>query len=380
MNNLSGALRCLAVRPASTGGQHGGDEVVYRRSLPYLAARYDLDVLELHPVSKATQILKLATGTPPEATRFLSAANGQALAARLAAARYDVVVFFNEVTFPFLPVAKRSGLPAVLVAQNVHSLVAATDPSALARALRPLAVAFERRYYADPAAGLVCISRADIAGLAAAGVRRDDVYLAPAGAPPAAPLAPDAPVLAEAVITGSYGWWRKRRDLRVFAEGPSLGVPIRANDPVALEILGDQGLPLDETDPAWSWSAGLRVGLITDAFVGGFKLKSVEYVAKNCVAICLSDISAEFDGLPHAGEFVRIVRDKAQARDAVAALRAQDSAALVGRFLEFKQACLARYAWDACLAPLGEAVAARIARAAESAGSSAASSPGARIG
>lgn len=364
--DTSGAPRCLAVRPASTGGQHGGDEVIYRRSLAYLAARYDLEILELHPVGKATQILKLATGTPPEATRFLSATNGKLLAAQLAVKRYDVVVFFNEVTFPFLPVAKRTGVPVVLVAQNVHSLVAATDPSALARALRPLAVAFERRYYADSAAGLVCISRADIAGLAAAGVRRNDVYLAPAGAPPAAPLAPDAPVIPEAVITGSYGWWRKRRDLRAFVKGPSLGVPIRATDLLAREILGAQGLPLNEADPTWSWSAGLRIGLITDAFVGGFKLKSVEYVAKNCAAICLSDISAEFEGLPHAGEFVRIVRSKAQARDVVAALLAEDPTALVGRFLEFKTACLARYAWEACLAPLGEAVAARIAKAASS--------------
>ncbi len=354
-------LRCLAVRPAPAPGAAGGDEVIYRRSIPYLGREMEVETLELLPVGTVRKLLNVARGYPPEITRFVSADNVRRIEERLRNGRFDLVFLFNEVTFPFLKQAKAAGTPAVLVAQNVHSLVAATDPSRLARLLRPLAVGFERRIYGDPAATLVLISQADAQGLRRAGVRRNDILIAPAGAPPSAPLAPDAPVLREAVITGSYGWWRKRRDLKAFAAGAPLGVPIYAVDPLALDILGAEGRPLDP-QAGWSWSAGLRFGLVTDAFLGGFKLKSLEYVANNCVVLSYSDIAAEFTGLPHAAAFVKIVRSKADAGALIEQMAREPAPELVGRFLEFKAACLERFGWEQCLAPLGQAAAQALAR------------------
>ncbi len=345
----------LALRPASTGSAQGGDEIMYRKSFPYLRERAELDVLELQPIGKFAKVLKLATMTPPECTRFISRANARAVATQLAAQRYDGVLLFNEVCFPMLSTVKRAAVPAVLIAQNVHSLVAATDPSPLARALRPLALAFERRFYADPASRLVAISAVDVAALRATGIARDDILVAPPGAPPAEPLAPDAPVLGEAIVTGSYDWWRKRRDLKSFAAGAPLGVPILASDSAARAILGEEAESIPDT-PGF-WSQGLRFGLVTDAFIGGFKLKSTEYVARNCVVLSMGDIAADFEGLPHAAEFVRILADKDAARAVIRAMRAENPEALVARFLEFKQACLTRFEWGRCLAPLGQAIA-----------------------
>jgi len=352
--------RYLIVRPApAVGGANGGDEVIYKRSIAYLQRSADTELFELQPVGKVRQILEIFRGAPPEATRFTGGDNAERLAAVLAASSFDVVCLFNEVTFSYAGQVKAAGIPVVLIAQNVHSLVAATDPSAIARLLRPMAVAFERRWYADPGLALVCISRADVEGLKAAGIHRTkDLWIAPAGAPPAKPLAAGAPILNEAVLTGSYGWWRKRRDLKAFAAGDSLGTPVLATDPLALEILGDEGRKVEASEV--DWSAGLRFGLITDAFVGGFKLKSLEYIANNCIVLSMSDIAIEYEGIPHAEEFMRITPTKAEARRAIESILAQPHEDVVERFREFKAACMARYEWEACLAPLGDAVTSRL--------------------
>lgn len=352
--------RYLIVRPApAPGGAHGGDEVIYKRSIAYLQRAADTEIFELHAVGKPRQILEMLRGAPPEATRYTGGDNAARLAAVLSSSKFDVVCLFNEVTFSYTAQVKAAGVPVVLIAQNVHSLVAATDPSPVARMMRPLAVAFERRWFADPDIALVCISRADVEGLKAAGINRTkDIWIAPPGVPPTKTLAANAPILPEAALTGSYGWWRKRRDLKTFATGDKLGVPILATDPVALDILGDEGRSI-ESSPV-DWSAGVRFGLITDIFVGGFKLKSLEYIANNCMVLSMSDIAIEYEGIPHADEFMRITPSKAEARRVIESMLSQPTEGLVERFLEFKAACMARYDWEVCLKPLGDAVASRL--------------------
>lgn len=353
----SSPAEILIVRPRSTGNQQGGDEVMYRKILPYLAEQWSTEVLELEPVGTFQKYFNLLTITPPECTRFLSESNRRRLAKALAAKDYAAVVLINEVTFPMLPVAKDAGVPAVLISQNVHSLVAETDPGRLANAMRPIALAFERRFYADPAVKLVCISRQDVQALTR-GTGRTDITHSPPGPPPPSPLAADAPVLGEAVITGSYDWWRKRRDLTTFAQGGALGAPIYANDPQALAVLGTNAAALVET--ADFWSQGLRFGLITDKFLGGFKLKSLEYIAKNCVVISMSDISLEFAGLPHAEEFVRLAHNNQEAAAIIRDMTAEDPKALIARFTIFKDACLSQFAWTKSLAVVGDTIRASI--------------------
>lgn len=345
----------LVLRPQASGTAHGGDEVMYRKAFQYLALSYELDVVELPPVGKLAKYVNMARGMPPECTRLYSAANLQMVAERAKSGNYDAALLFNEASFPMLSSVKQGGIPAVLISQNVHSLVAETDPGLVARALRPLALHYERHYYADPYARLLEISQADVDALRRAGIRADDLPISPPGAPPAVALREDAGLIAEAVVTGSYGWWRKRRDLTAFAKGGTIGVPIYAADPQARTILGEQAGVLEDTPEFWS--QGLRFGLVTDAFVGGFKLKSLEYVAKNCVVLSLADIGMEFAGIPHAEEFVRLVPDVAAVRSAIESIRASEPAALLERFRVFKAECLERYDWDRCLAPLGEVVA-----------------------
>lgn len=342
------------VRPLISGPGAGGDTVVYRKLEGYLGRRADLEVLELAPISRAAQLVNVAKGIPPEAARYAGVRNRAALAERLARSRYDAVLFAHEAAFPLSDIPIPAGARKILYAHNAHSLIAGTDGSPAGRLLRMGATAFDRRWFGDRGAQVVCISRADLLGLRRIGVDRPDLRVAPPGAPPSVALAAGAAVIPELVLTGSYAWWRKRRDLLRFAEGPPLAHPIRTDNETALAALGGQARA---AGPAGiDWSAGLRFALITDRFQGGFKLKSLEYVALNGLILSFCDLSAEFEGLPHAEAFVRLVTSKAQVDAEIAAVMSQPQAEVLARYAAFKAACLARYEWDRCLQPLGEAV------------------------
>jgi hypothetical protein len=343
----------LIIRPRKVAA-HGGDEVVYRRSIEFLEREVDATfaIMELQPVGRWRRLGNLLR-FPPELARFAGPENDRRVSERLQAGGYANVLLFNEVTFPLLPVLTRHGLKPVLVAHNVQSVVASSDPSPIVRATAEIARRFERRYYDARGTTLVCISNTDIAGLKAAGVDRHDVYLAPPGVPPAKPLAEHATVQRELMLTGSYGWWRKRRDLkRLAAEKWDATLPIVATDADALAMLGDRAAPLPDS---FDWSAALRFGLVSDRFQGGFKLKVLEYIANNCVVLSYCDMSPEFGGIPDADLFVRHIGSMVEA-DAIGRELAMDADQTVARFRIFKAAVMERFSWDRCLAPLADAV------------------------
>jgi len=62
--------RCLVVRPVKPEAAHGGDEIVYRRSIEYLSRTMDIEICELQASAEPTSFLELFKGTPPEITRF----------------------------------------------------------------------------------------------------------------------------------------------------------------------------------------------------------------------------------------------------------------------------------------------------------------------
>src|SRR5690606_35228835 len=151
--------------PAISKDAMGGDEVVYRKITQYIASLMSLEVLELKAVGRPMQILRAAQGNPLEVTRYLSARNTQALKHALAADRFDVVCFAHEAAFALSSAVEDPTIRKVFYAHNTQSQLAATDPSRLGRLMLPIATAFERRWYGDPGASLVCISRSDITAL-----------------------------------------------------------------------------------------------------------------------------------------------------------------------------------------------------------------------
>lgn len=349
---LPRAVRCLVIRPARSKAEHAGDEIVYGRSVEYLAKTLQVDVCELEPIGRTRQLLEIAQGAPPETTRYLGQENRKRVYHAIEATRPNVVCFFNEVTFPFLTVAKSAGIRSVLAAHNVHSVVAATDPDIRARIFKPFAVRFERKWYDDEAAQLVCISRLDVDGLRKAGIKRGHIFVAPPGCPAPVGLSESAVLAPEIILTGSYAWWRKRRDLKSFASGAPLPIKILTFDEMARLILGSQAA--EPQAPSTNWETCIRFGLITDTFLGGFKLKALEYIAKNCIVLSACDISLEFADIPHADEFIRKVSGKDDVWRTIE--QASSSPDLIERFREFKLACTEKFDWKSCLLPLRSAV------------------------
>ncbi|MEY9463594.1 hypothetical protein ABH973_004007 [Bradyrhizobium ottawaense] len=344
--------RCLIVRPAKARAAHAGDEIVYTRSLEYLAQTMQVDVCELYSISRPKQLFEIAKGAPPEVTRYIGSENRERVNQSIQSTRPEVVCFFNEVTFPFLSISKSAGIASVLAAHNVHSVVAATDPAGWTRIFQPLAARFERKWYDDIAAELVCISKLDVEGLKSAGLTRSRIFVAPPGCPAPCDLSDTAEPIPDIVLTGSYAWWRKRRDLESFARGVSLPTKIIAFDDIAKSILGPQAI--SPTDVFLDWKSGIRFGLITDRFLGGFKLKALEYVARNCAVLSACDISLEFSDLPHAEIFVRKISAKAEAWQTMQEIIRLPN--VVQRFREFKEACVTKFDWNSCLTPLHTAI------------------------
>jgi hypothetical protein len=340
--------RALYVTRRSTGGPHAGDQVHVRRMLAFLESRIDLNVLELEPLGKAGRIGNLLRAWPIEMTGFYGSSNVERLNAAIAEHRPDVVYLIHEALFPFAD--HIDGPQVVLFCMNAISCLAETDPAISVRITAPIARRYENRFFRSTAAQtLILVSRADAQWFR--GLWHVDMPfpIAAPGALRPVPLGEDAGVSPELLITGSYAWWRKRRDLKEFASH-DLDMRVLVTDPRAAEILGDRAslIELKTQD----FGNALRFGMVTDRFLGGFKLKSLEYVANNAVVLSRSDIRPDFHGLPDANLFVRFTPEIDDVRAAVAEIRSLPPSEVIPRFRAFQSCCTARFEWDACLQPL----------------------------
>ena len=342
-------LRALAVTPEERGPAETGDRVVIRALLAWLGERYELRPLAFPRVEgfrkRANVLLHLL---PPEMAPHWRKGRREALAASLSSEPADLVFILHEGLFYLSDaVEDRVKTPVTLFAHNMLSRFERASPFYFATGA--LARRYERRWYARPGDRLVLISRGDRTDAADRGLVEIDAPVAPPGAPAASPLFEDAVFSGEAVVTGTFDWWRKRRDLVSFAAvGATLD--LTAFDRRIIEAVPGARLAASTGDV--DWSSAIRVGVITDRFAGGFKLKSLEYVARNCVVFSRAPIFEEFAGLPHAREFIIDDLDGERWPQRIEAFQRSPQAHLRERFLRFKSACLERYDWRTCLEPL----------------------------
>jgi hypothetical protein len=351
--------KCLVVAPGLSG--NAGDSVVLRHVAKALSEDFELSFVQIESVGRVDRLISLTRlNLPLELLRYDGAVKRKRLVDALAAEKPDMVLLLHEGAFLLLDEVKKAGLPCLLYPHNVHTLIGRTDPYWLSRVFLGPTTRFERKRYGDLYAAMVCISEADRLALEESALRAGETPVAPPGMPPLAPLSPDAVLSPEIVLTGSYGWWRKWRSLQRFARSPGeLPSPALVTDERALGLLGASarlGQPQEVTT-----GKTVQFGLITDYFTGGFKLKSIEYVAMNCIVLACCDISMEFAGIPDGDVFVRRVASKADVRRAIEAFQAEPERELVERFARFRAACAERFEWTRSLKPLTDAVAARLA-------------------
>ncbi|MFN4091455.1 MAG: hypothetical protein ACK4FG_01000 [Brevundimonas sp.] len=242
---------------------------------------------------------------------------------------------------------------SIFICHNAISRLAATDPSWLVQRLAPPAHRFESQYYPEAKWGtLVVLSRGDADWVVAClGEQVRCLAILP-GAPRPVPLAEDAKFMPAVEISGSYGWWRKRRDLSYFLRYARPQSVVTDTEYV-ISALDDNAVPRHRPRDG---HREIGLGLIADRFLGGFKLKATEYVAMNCAIVSMCDIRSEFEGLPHADVFVHWCRDPANVAEVIRSLSRLEPELLARQFAEFKDAVLKRFGWDENLHLLSSAI------------------------
>jgi hypothetical protein len=342
--------RALVVVPERDGPAHGGDSVVLRKVRARLEQLFVCDTVTVKAARGAIAkiVAMLRHQVPSEWAGYQGSEAFAAVAAQLAGQTYDHVFILYEALFHLAAAVPAGGPPVTLYAHNLPSRFALGN-GLVDGFQRLLAQRAEARTFRQPAARLVMISQADLAVAQKMGLAGMDVTVAPPGAPTAKPLSEGAVFKPECVVTGSYAWWRKRRDLRRFAQalGPCT---VHAFDAGVQAVISSS---VHHPDPAaFDWSSAIRLGVVTDRFGGGFKLKTLEYVANNCAIFSSAPVMAEFAEFPHAARFVFDNREPGQLGAVLNDLAERDPLSLRSEFGAFKDAVCAYYDWNTCIAPL----------------------------
>ena len=339
-------MRLLWIGKAATDGA-AGDEIYDRRILGLLREMDQVDVATFHPsaaapLNRATNVLR---GYPWYRDRYMSEANTRA--ARGAAAEADVVLVSWE---PFDGLVPLLGKPAIPILHNVTSLsLRAMYPSSVpARLLSMVAARWERTLYGR-LNQVVVLSLADQQHIQRIAPRAAVTY-APPGMPKAVPLSGDARFEASIILSGTYGWRPKRRDLLAFVAAyreSGLDAPVFA-DGLPSEVAGI-ARPMADLDPA----SAIRIGVIPDRFSAGHKLKVAAYVAMNAVPVAFCDLGEEF-ACPEAPD---LILDKATPEKLAAHIRyleAMPPLELRSKWDRLQAHFVRRFSWEATAAAICE--------------------------
>jgi hypothetical protein len=344
-------LRILWIGKRPTNGEEG-DEVFDRKTIAaWRRQGYVIDVFHPAPVSRAREIGNLLLGSPYQRARFTTGANIRSV--RRLAGQYDVIICSWE---PLDRLATDLESPVILIAHNISSnaLLELFPRNPLAALASVRVRSWERHCYRPQNfAAVAGLSRKDHAYLQSIGAPKP--LLLPPGMPPCLPLEPNAPVLSEIVISGTYDWSPKRRDLVLFAReytGEHGRFPIRAHGlPDAAAHLLD---PSEAPSPEESRSA-IRFGLITDRFEAGHKLKTMAYIANNQIVLSFADVNFDFAHITDHDLFIRKVASTSDIAKHIKAVVDTPVSTIRKRFIRFQQACARYFTWDAVATTLMEA-------------------------
>ena len=323
---------------------NAGDEVFDQQLIEACVAQgATVDRVYPEPLSRLGQLSNFVLrGLPHNRARFASARNHFALGQ--AARRHHVAVVSME---QFDELLLHLPLPAIPILHNITSLAVPSimphNPLAAFAARR--ARHWEERVYRSGRLGAVAVLS-----------RRDEAYLrglttgatvlfTPPGMPPLVPLAQDAKLKQELVLSGSYVWFPKRRDVIAFARDYAAvadRLPIVADGlpPKAAALLLPRAAP---SGPAGS---AIRFGLIPDRFVAGHKLKTGYYLANNAIVLSFADVTEDFADIPDHDFFIRQIGDAREIGRHVAAVAAEEPRRLRARLETFKQRCAEVFSWQ----------------------------------
>lgn len=333
-----------------------GEEVVDRKLKAALTAMgHQIEDFHPQPVARLRELANLTLrGLPYYRARFESAASLQFV--RGISRGFDAVVASWE---PFDRLALASPVPAVLLLHNItSSAIRSIFPrSWLAEQVARRSQRWEREAYASrQLRAIATLSVSDQRYVSSIAGDTPVVYTPP-GMPPVSPLSDVARFKPELFLSGTYGWFPKRRDVLAFARdyvAAQCSLPVIADDlpPAAQVSLKPYASTL--TDVAET----IRFGLITDRFASGHKLKTAYYLANNAIVLSFADVAGDFEQLPDYDFFIRRVDDVASIARHVAEVQAVEPGQLRERLRAFKKRCQERFEWAQSAAVLASALSA----------------------
>jgi hypothetical protein len=171
----------------------------------------------------------------------------------------------------------------------------------------------------------------------------------PPGCPKLAPLSKSAVISPTLVLSGSYDWFPKRRDLRRFLREHAAAthrLPIVTDDRFPDGIAAPPQIGRAHFDDVASTSSQIRFGVIPDRFDAGHKLKTLFYIANNCFVLSFAEIRMDFSHLPDHEFFIRQVSSVDDISTIVASIVSADSSNVCDRMHAFKERCAREFSWE----------------------------------
>jgi hypothetical protein len=334
-------MRILWVGKAPDGGA-AGDEIFDRKILSALRAE-GVNPIRVAPerVSKSREILNLLGCVPYYRARYASRRNDDLL--RQAAQGCDIALCSWE---PFDALAYRLPCPVIPILHNVTSQ---SLPSMFPRNKAAALAAFraglwEKHIYPSsrfPAiAVLSCQDGAYVKGMAP----EKPLLFTPPGMPPLVPLAETASFKPEILISGTYDWLPRHRDIIAFAEEygrSAIRLPVIANGlpAMAAEILQPEPLLAEISGDA------IRLGLIPDRFEAGHKLKTTYYIANNAIVLTFANVIFDFADIEDHAFFIRKISRVDEIEGHIREISRVPPEDLRQRLTAFKQRCADRFSW-----------------------------------
>ena len=180
---------------------------------------------------------------------------------------------------------------------------------------------------------------------------KERISLARPGIPPESHPLRVRRLVREYVLLGSYKWFRKRRDLKwlhdLLLDLPSSRI---------ITDLSTKFIPPKHKivcPKSVDWSEGVRIGIVADRFVAGFKLKTLDYISKNCIVISASSLIEEFASISGSDKFVRSASDRRAFFEMLKSAHHMDlGEAEILRFEKFKENCCEIFTWTSAAASI----------------------------
>jgi hypothetical protein len=325
--------------------REGMGEEYDRRMLRIMGERHEISQFVVSRVPRRRQMIDAALRLcVPETFAFAGPEEVQRLVNEQQAKKAEIMVFSHEHLDRYARQVKTAlGAAAPPFVSIRHNVTSDGMRSIIGGPLGDIYCARARMQEkgalgGDLFAALAVVSRREQTYLAElTGRSLDSVLLTHPGAPPPTPLAPDATMQRELVLSGTYNWFPKTRDLKRFvAEKDELVVPLFADSPDIRDMPSAKTLDYGQ----------MRFGLITDRFVAGHKLKTSAYLMQNCIVLTYSDVYEDFSFNPQAAR--RFIRPISHARDIgpiVDDFMAEPQAPLRAALAAFKTEIAAAFSW-----------------------------------